>query len=146
MFLQLKNCAFLVCFTIMNKISYFQIAFRKINNKYNITSMFTSLLPKKKKTSPEEYEDPDNASKFKVIQKTIDETIYYKISSKDCENNIFKPCDFCFTDINLIDTNNGHEQNYEINISDDNCNFFCIDNIINANVLSWYFMKNFKIL
>ena len=38
MYSQIKSCVFLVCFTIMNRISYVQIAMRKINKKYNISS------------------------------------------------------------------------------------------------------------
>ena len=36
MYSQFKNCIFVVCFTIMNRVSYLQIAMRKIDKKYKI--------------------------------------------------------------------------------------------------------------
>ena len=40
MYSRVKNCIILICFTIVNKVSFFQVAFGKINKKYNSLPLY----------------------------------------------------------------------------------------------------------
>ena len=48
LYTKIKSCLFIVCFSIMNRISYVQIVARKINKKYNLSNMIPSFLKYKK--------------------------------------------------------------------------------------------------
>lgn len=139
---RVKSCVFLLCFTIVNRVSFFQVAIGKFNKKYNISSIVPSLF-KHKKTSPQQEPDVSIGNNYKLKTKTIDETTYYKLISNTDKTNEINPCNYYFSSINLI--NNENNDNFDINIADNNFNYFCIDNIINKDFLLWYLQKFHKI-
>ena len=115
MYSRVKNCVILICFTIVNKVSFFQVAFGKINKKYNLSS-FVPFFLKNKKTSPKMDDDFLIGTKYKLLSKTIDNTVYYKFVTNETKIVDFKPCKYSFTSINLIDTSKEH-CDYDINIT-----------------------------
>ncbi len=139
MYSQIKNCIFVVCFTIMNRVSYLQIAIRKINKKYNFSSLVPSFL-KYKKTDAEQSNDFFISDDYKLVPNNIGNITYYKMEYKDDESFEFKPCNYTFTSINLTDISE-EEKDYEINICDDKFNYFCVGNKVNKYFLSWYLQK-----
>lgn len=143
MYSQLKSCIFLVCFTIMNRVSYFQIVIRRINKKYKISSLVPGFL-KHRKTTPQQDDNFYINSDLKLIPKNIDEITYYKLINKNSDSHEMKPCKYIFTSINLIDVTSENEKDYVINITDNDFNYFCIDNIIDSNFLTWYLQKYHK--
>ena len=140
MYSRVKNCIILICFTIVNKVSFFQVAFGKINKKYNLSSFVPSFL-KNKKTSPKMDDDFLIGTKYKLLPKTIDNTCYYKLVTNETKMIDFKPCKYSFTSINLIDTSKDN-CDYDINITNNDFNYLCEDNVINKDFLTWY-LSNF---
>ena len=100
MYSQIKNCLFLVCFTIMNRISYVQIAMRKINKKYNISSLVPSFLKYKKPSTNDDSTFLIN-SNDKLTLQIFDDIKYYKLTTKDNSDITAKPCNYSFSSISL---------------------------------------------
>ena len=141
MYSQIKSCVFLVCFTIMNRISYVQIAMRKINKKYNISSLVPSFLKYKKPSTNQETTFLIN-SNDKLTLQMVDDIKYYKLTTKDNSDITAKPCNYSFSSISL--SSDDLEKDLDINISDNDFNYYCVDNIINSDFLSWYVNKYYN--
>lgn len=137
---QFKNSFFIVCFTIMNRVSYLQIAIRKINKQYNFSSFVPSFL-KHKKTSPEQSKEYFINPDYKLVSNNINNITYYKMVFKDNEPFVIKPCDYNFTSINLTDITENSEKDYEIDICNEKINYFCVGNKLDKYFLSWYLQK-----
>lgn len=131
---KVKNCFFILCFTIINKMSYVQITARKINQKYRLSRLFPFFLKPKTKSENFNNRIQINDSTY-LISENIDNRKYYKMMfrDKDDENKIV-PCNFSFTSINII----CDEKEYDIDICGDKFNFLCENNIINHDFLKWY--------
>ena len=140
MYSQFKNCIFVVCFTIMNRVSYLQIAMRKIDKKYKISSIVPSFL-KYKKTTPEQCNNIFISDDYKLVCNNIDNITYYKMEQKDETQFETKPCNYNFTSINLTDISKKEEKDYEINICDEKFNYFCVGNKLDKYFLTWYLRK-----
>ena len=138
----IKNYFILICFTIVNKVSFFQIALGKINKQYGLSSFIPTFL-KNKKTTPEMGKDFIIGEKHKLLQKTIGDINYYKLVNTETKTTDFKPCKYSFTSINLIDINK-ESYNYDIVITNNNFNYLCDGNIINKDFLGWYLSKFYE--
>ena len=141
MYSQIKNCVFLVCFTIMNRISYVQIVMRKINKQYNISSLVPSFL-KYKKTSTKEDSTFLINTNDKLTLQVIDDVNYYILIQKDVSDINVKPCNYSLSSVSL--SSDDLEKDIDINISDNDFNYYCADNIINSDFLSWYVRKYYN--
>jgi hypothetical protein len=146
LYTKIKSCLFIVCFSIMNRISYVQIVARKINKKYNLSNMIPSFLKYKKKSDDNKNCEFIINTKNKLIHKTIDDISYYKLHENTESNekshtqfneksHDFQPCKFTFTSVNLIDKTNNKE--YDLDFCSNEFNYFCVGNIINKDFLNW---------
>ena len=157
LYTKIKSCLFIVCFSIMNRISYVQIVARKINKKYNFSNMIPSFLKYKKKSNDNKNCEFVINKNNKLIHNTIDDISYYKLSKQENNHNNnesnmkshtqtneeshdFQPCNFTFTSVNLIDKTNNKE--VELDFCNNEFNYFCAGNIIDENFLAW-FLNNF---
>jgi len=141
MYSQIKNCLFFVCFTIMNRISYVQIAVRKINKKYNISSLVPSFLKYKKPSTNDDSTILIN-SNDKLTLHLINNINYYKLIKKNVTDTTVKPCNYSFSSISL--SSDDLEKDIDINITENDFNYYCVDNIINTDFLSWYVRKYYN--
>jgi hypothetical protein len=147
--IQIYNC--LKCLTTfkLKCIDYIAIISPYINPVINpLIRMYKKLTIKSlegyyydKTTTSFFYVTKQNGYTVNKNTGSVNDVVYYKISNEDNTYSVV-PCDYSFLSVCAI----YNDCSYDLELSDDNYNFFCSDNVLDFRFFKWLLKHKYNVI